>query len=365
MRSELLVDAKQFMEDLDKTIRGAKETVQVQSMTFEGDYAGIQVMEALIASKAKNRQLLIDSYSKVVINDHFVFGPYYFISPAFRKEIRETKSLIQKGLQNGIEVKFTNPTGLLMHRYPLRNHKKMVVVDQEVSYIGGINFSEHNFQWHDAMIRVEDRQVSNALSDDFESTWSGINQSRKVALGDTMLYFMNGSRSKPEYEDIFGMIEKAKKTIDIFSPYVSDPLLSRIKNRKNKDVKVRIISSEKNNKSVFKKHLGNELRKGYFQLWHYLKGMSHLKAILIDQEILIMGSSNFDIVSYYFEQEVILVSRNLDLIAEFNSKVYSKDLEESIQVDPNDIKESKNTAFLMQLLNWAAYKGSTYLLSTR
>ena len=49
--------------------------------------------------------------------------------------------------------------------------------------------------------------------------------------------------------------------------------------------------------------------------------MSHMKAILVDDEKLIFGSSNYDLVSYYFEQEVVFMSEDKALIDEFRKKV--------------------------------------------
>ena len=49
--------------------------------------------------------------------------------------------------------------------------------------------------------------------------------------------------------------------------------------------------------------------------------MFHLKAMLIDRKILIFGSSNFDFVSYYCEQEVVMVSQDENLVSLFCNQV--------------------------------------------
>ena len=365
MQGKLLVDAENFMARLEEDILHARGTVMVQAMTFEGDNAGKRLIEAMISSQAKERFLLIDSYTKAVINDHFVIGPEYLRSSSFREEVKKTKQIIQEGLKSGIQIKFTNPLGFLGYKYPLRNHKKMISIDGMVSYIGGINFSDHNFAWHDAMIRVEDNRLSQVIEEDFRMTLSGMNQSRKVELAEGALYFLNGSRSKSLYEDLFSHLSEARKTIDIISPYVSDPLLSHLKNKVGRRVQIRIISPRENNKSIFKKYLNNELQKGYFELLHYQKGMSHLKAILIDGETLIMGSSNFDFVSYHFEQEVVLVSKDKTMLREFEEKVLNVDLSLSKRVTPDGLSSSKSVGVLVDVLHKVSYWAGTSFLKPK
>ena len=54
--------------------------------------------------------------------------------------------------------------------------------------------------------------------------------------------------------------------------------------------------------------------------------MSHLKAMLIDDEYLIAGSSNFDYLSYRLYQEIIAIFTDRDLIDDFRERVMLPDL---------------------------------------
>lgn len=361
MKTKLLVNAENFMLQLEKDILAAMDSVLVQAMTFEGDNAGRRLIKALMGSHAKRKVLVVDSYTRAVINDHFVVGFEYLRSSAFRSEVKETRKLFNDASNAGIEIKFTNPLGVFMYKYPLRNHKKMVVVDSRISYIGGINFSDHNFEWHDAMIRIEEEDIGGLLYQDIQQTLDGVNQSNKHEIGDdSFLYFLNGIKSKEIYKDLFDHISSARRSIDIISPYVSDPLLSLIQGF-NSNLSIRLISPGKNNKSIFKKYLDQEAKKGCFKLYHYQPGMSHLKAILVDDSTLIMGSSNFDVISYYFEQEVVFVSKHKPLIQEFRTKVLNVDLEESKRVDVADIEPSNVSGLLKGLKLFSQLASSSFL----
>ncbi len=63
-------------------------------------------------------------------------------------------------------------------------------------------------------------------------------------------------------------------------------------------------------------------------------GMSHLKAMLIDGERLIVGSSNFDFVSWACEEELAAVIRQPGLIADFQARIIDPALAEALPLGP-------------------------------
>ena len=337
------------MERLENVASAATESLYAQAMTFEGDEAGQWLIDVMKASPAKEKKLLIDSYSKVVINDHFVKSLKYFRDKAFRNEVKETAKLVTHAIAEGIDVKFTNPVGFLGQKYPLRNHKKMVIVDGSVSFLGGINFSDHNFAWHDMMVELRDAKLGKSLVADFQCTWKGINQSTSVKTDKGTLYLFNGSRSKALYEEFFDHVKAAKETIKIISPYISEPLLGVLRYAAANGVEITIVSPQENNKSIFKNIILAEQQKGYFKLKEY-PGMSHMKAILIDGEKLIFGSSNYDLVSYYFEQEVVFVSEDAALIENFDQSVMSGIREVSGGSEYSEF-QSKKASVIMSLID--------------
>ena len=317
-------------------------------MTFEGDAAGKWLIELMKQSPAKEKRLLVDSYSKVVINDHFVKSLKYLKDETFRNEVTETRLLIKEAQDAGIKVQFTNPVGLIGQRYPLRNHKKMVLIDEEISFLGGINFSDHNFAWHDMMVKLTDRELGKILTGDFMNTWNGVNQSETWQTSRGQLYLFNGSNSTVLYETFFEHLRKANDSIKVISPYISEPLLKVLRSVAKHGVEITVISPQENNKSIFKNIILSEREKGYFKLMEY-PGMSHMKAILIDGKKLIFGSSNYDLVSYFFEQEVVFLSEDQSLVHEFEKKVLSEVTEFS---SPGYSKfQANKAALLMKLLN--------------
>jgi cardiolipin synthase A/B len=210
------------------------------------------------------------------------------------------------------------------------------------------------------MIEIDDHAIAKCLARDFKLTWQGVNQSQNYLLGDSNLYFFSGSKSKSLYNEFFEEICAAKKSVSVISPYISEPLFSILKKVSQKGVKVKIVSPKENNKSIFKQYVESEAAKGYFELFNY-PGMSHLKAILIDDERLIFGSSNYDLVSYYFEQEVVMVSSNSHLVSLFVNEVMIPTMKDSSRLDVS-AKTKSAVPILMKALNFLCKYSSQTIL---
>ena len=172
-------------------------------------------------------------------------------------------------------------------------------------------------------------QEVNHIAADFEQTWKKQNQSKAAHLPHSRLYLLDGSRSRDLYEEIFEAIRQARQSIKLLSPYVSKPLLSVLE-QLDTHVDVQIITPLSNNKSIMTHLLLNEAKGKSWQIGLYKNGMSHAKALLIDDQKLIIGSSNFDFVSYELEQEIVLATSDSALIKEFIDEVWDQDARHSI-----------------------------------
>ncbi|MFK7951617.1 MAG: phosphatidylserine/phosphatidylglycerophosphate/cardiolipin synthase family protein [Ekhidna sp.] len=348
-KSKILLGSNAFKESVELVAKKATKSFFVQAMTFEGDDAGKWLISVMKSSPAKEKKILIDSYSKVVINDQFIFSTKYWSDKEFRKEVLNTKTLIKEAIEAGIEVKFTNPVGWVGQKYPLRNHKKMVIIDEQYCYLGGINFSDHNFSWHDMMISLDSLDLGNRLGNDFRETQKDNNQSKEIETDKGVLYLLNGIKSKGIYDSLFKRISSAKQSVEVISPYISEPLLNVLKLTASKGVQITIITPKVNNKSIFKNLILAEKDKGYFQLKEY-PGMSHMKAVLIDGEELLFGSSNYDLISYYFEQEVVLCSKDTGIITQFQNLVL-KDVQKYSEDESISKWSVRKASIIMSLVN--------------
>lgn len=304
-----------FFNQLAVDIQNAHKSVCIQCMSFEADQVGHKIIELLAHKPNLDRTLLIDFYSKYVVNDVFLFSPQGLLNKRNAlKERLALKPLLNEACEAGIKILFTAPMGFLLHKYPARNHKKMILIDDNISYLGGLNFTEHNFDWADLMIRHTHPLFNEVLRDSFLNDISNKNTAPVMQVDKhNTLFFLDGRKTREAWDELLSIISKAKKVVAI-SPYISYPMLdaiSRVPDNK-------VITPKNNNKP-------------YVQLIHNLKrykninfleaegNMVHMKVLILDDETAIYGSANFDTISYLFEKEVVLKRTDRHLVEQLNT----------------------------------------------
>ncbi len=327
MSIDLLVDSAEFWNRLSRDISDAQREILIQAMTFEGDSVGLQLMELLLGKNPKcRRRIIIDDYTNIILSDKFFFAPWNRFNDELRRERRNTQEMVYKARKAGIEVRFSNPIGPFFRHAFRRDHKKMVVIDRKVLYIGGINFSEHNFFWHDSMLRVEDSDAAEFLAEDFNGSWNNKNLSRNAEFGPLRLFVFNGCNNRIAWETVFGIIKQARHSIKVHSPYITNPFLRILKQKREEGIEVAIVSAGNNNKPFIKHYITYLCKRYGLPLWYYWNRMSHLKAIVIDDCLLIIGSSNFDYLSYQMLQEIVGVVSDRAIVGDFIARVWDPDI---------------------------------------
>ncbi len=313
-------------------------------MSFEADQAGYQVVDLLNRHPHLQRRLLIDAYSTVVVNDTWLAKPFGSTRwKTARKEARQLWPLLQQAMSNGIDIRFTQPLGPLFLKYPFRNHKKCVLIDHNLSYVGGINITDHNFGWNDLMIRQQVEPLTSALQNSFEADWQAgflpkalvTDLPKKLSKAqafdqqkpspdantnpppayqqidpNTELYLLDGLSTKTAYRQLQQTVEQAKR-IEVFSPYISYPMLDSVA----KVADHTVWMPEHNNKPLINllSHLPRYRSLNIQKIPGSHEDMLHAKVMILDEETVLYGSSNFDVISYLFEQEMVIVRRDAEL----------------------------------------------------
>ncbi len=346
----LLVNAPEFVDAVEPAILQARCRVLVQVMTFEMDSVGRRFWDLLVRSPAEEKVLCVDAFSTAKISDDLIFSLRFLSDPEFRREVRDTRKLLRSAERNGVRIVVTNPMGCLWRKFPIRNHKKMMVVDDE-AFLGGFNLSEHNFRWHDLMMRTGCPTLVAALAGDFYDTMRGVNSSRIVPTPLGKLYFLDGRRSRAEYEELFATIERARESIDVITPYVSDPLLARLA-QLAESVRVRVINPAHNNKAILQQELFRAAAGSNLEVLLYQPEMCHVKAVVVDGTQLILGSCNFDFVAYDLQQEVVLCTDHRGLVEQFRDRVLEPMLAQSIAAESAPARLYHRAGLVVPLSRW-------------
>jgi cardiolipin synthase len=330
---KLLLEATEFVESLTQDVQMAKSSVYAQTLSFEADAGGNCLADLFFSHSGIERHLIIDSYTQHIINDRYLFSPSALFDRELQSEARGTRQLIDKLRSSGVGVKWVNPMGLGMRKISARNHKKIIGVDHTAAYIGGINFSQHNFDWHDLMIRFDEPEIVEFLKDDFFQTWKGNNQGVVREFSDVTISLLDGSQSELYSEPVLELLRSAKKSIFVESPYLSAPYYNVLGEMSKKGVMVTVLAPASNNWGLYDAYTRWEVERNQLQLRYYPNRMSHLKAILVDEKSLVVGSSNFDFFSYHLHQELMAIIREPAIVADFLRRVAKPDLAVSIAPD--------------------------------
>jgi cardiolipin synthase len=316
----LLVGAAAFRGQALADMSRARRRLYVQAMTFEADEAGRSIAEGVLQSPASDRRALVDDYSRWVINDRLVYAPHNLPDRALQAEARATREMFASMRRDGVGVRVTNPMGvLLLSGLPFRNHKKLIVAD-DVAYVGGINFSDHNFSWRDLMLRIEGAAAADLLAGDFLAGWEGRSKSWSADLGPLGLHSFDGRDNAPAFRGLMAAIDGAEREIRVVSPYLTFPFLDSLEAAARRGVRVQLITPLANNKPTVRDYLLWAAARAGFEV-RLAAAMIHLKAMLIDGRTLVLGSSNFDFVSYSAEEELMAVVTDAALIGTFQQEV--------------------------------------------
>jgi cardiolipin synthase A/B len=331
--SEILVGGAEFWSRLREDIAAATTSIRVQTLSFEGDAAGLALAGALRASPCPDKRMLVDSFNQYFQNDRFIYAPHNARRPDLQAEVRATRNMIAELCRTGVQVRHTNPAGRVLHRLPARDHKKIVVIDRRVAYIGGINFSDHNFAWHDMMIRIDRADVAAALENDFMATWNGSRAPAVTDCTDIQLLSLTGDGNEETVHRVLDCITRARCRIYVMSPYMTFPFTVALRRAIERGVHVTVLTPVENNRGFLRTYMRAEAQACGIDLRESHGKMSHLKAMLIDDEVLIAGSSNFDWLTYHLLGEILIISRDRNTIQQFKQRVLQPDLQGSVPAD--------------------------------
>ena len=327
---ELLVGSAAFWDRARPEIEQARRRVLVQAMTFEGDSAGLAAARAVGGSQAADRRVLVDDYTRLMLSDRWVGAGE---PPAHSAaEAAQTRAMFRDLQTAGAPVRVTNPVRPSMTNYPARNHKKLLVTE-DVAWLGGLNFADHNFAWDDLMVRLEGREVADALAMDFEATWNSRAAPWRLELPSITLIGMDGRSNRRSMSEVDTLIAEARREIVLVSPYATRPFLDGLARARRRGVNVRLITPLANNKPLVRDAMLGFAVAADFELV-LIPRMSHLKGLSVDGETVVVGSANFDIVSLEAEEELLAIIRDPQFAGAFQRQVIEPLTAKGLAVPP-------------------------------
>ena len=233
----------------------------------------------------------------------------------------------------GIDAhKFNKVVPRLTVAYNNRDHRKILVIDGQIGYTGGVNLADEYINqrerfghWKDSSVRLDGRAVK-ALTRLFLMNWY-INQGEiedfdkyhmeNQAVDGEGFYIPFGSGPKPIYKSQVGksvyqnIINQATDFVYITTPYliIDYDLTEDIRNAALRGVDVRIVTPfipDKKLIQIVTRGAYPDLMEAGVKIYEYTPGFIHSKQVLADDEVAVVGTINFDYRSlvHHYENAV-------------------------------------------------------------
>ncbi|MGL5246356.1 MAG: cardiolipin synthase [Mycoplasmoidaceae bacterium] len=343
---------KDLVEETVKLIRKAKKTINIEFYILS-DSIWLNVLTNELVKKSK------EGVKIKVMFDYI--GSHKKMSKNFISTLKK----------NNIEYSVFNSTKLMkfVSNTNFRNHRKGIIVDNKYCLTGGsnigdeyINLKKGYFYWSDVNFIIEGESV-HSLSLQFYYDWHKETNKRTTSntnlineISDLKKFEAKNSneiiqilQSEPysEFKIFKNIITKynsvAKKRIWIYTPYFasnSDYIESLISaSMSGVDVKI-ILPGKPDNKKIIlsiNRFLYEKLLNANIKIYEY-NGFIHTKAIIIDDDVVVLGSNNLDMRSLFinFETAIIVKSKEINSYLVNN---FLQDINNSIFFGKDDLNE--------------------------
>lgn len=307
---ELLVDGDQTFDTIFADIARAQKWLVAQFYIIRDDKVGKEFQQALLAARRRGVRVLL-LYDSVG-SKHLPQG------------------YLRKLMDAGVEVEsfVTNRKLGVRFQVNFRNHRKLVIVDGKVAYLGGLNVGDEYLgrdrrfgPWRDTHLQVKGPAIL-PLFLAFCEDWNyaagqvpGIdlpqvsNEGRIQALS-----FASGPADELEICPVIylGAIREARRRIWIASPYFVPDTATRIalQHAALRGVDVRVLLPGKPDHQLpwwTSYSYYPALRQAGVRVFRMREGFMHQKVLLVDNDLAMVGSINFDHRSFFlnFEHAVL------------------------------------------------------------
>ena len=330
----LLVGGEQKIDALIEAIEEAREHVHLEYYILEPGAVAERVIAALIAAAQRGVKvrLLLDAVGSA----------------------RSGRRLLGPLRKAGGEIARFHPFRAVLLRplLNLRTHRKVVVIDGCIGFVGGINLCDQvdarssDNAWHDYHLRLEGQAVG-WLQALFAEDWL---YATRANLPEADLYpvcergpvtaqvLASGPDSDSEaiHRAYIQAIHDSRQRVWLVTPYFvpGEAALMALSSAAMRGVDVRLLVPWRSDarlvdyagRSYFDELLGRGVR-----IWQYRAGMLHAKALVVDEDLSIVGTANFDPRSFRLNFEVALAVYDAGFCARLAAQV-EQDFERARQL---------------------------------
>lgn len=328
----LISDYEQSLDAMAEAIRQARRYVHVEFYILQSDDSTDNFFRAL--EEAAERGVVVR-----VLLDHWANRG----KPFYKRTLRRLDAM-------GAHWHLMLPVQPLRGRWQrpdLRNHRKLLVIDGDVAYMGSQNVTDSSYNlrknirrglhWVDLMVRVEGPVVA-SINAVFLSDW--YSETDETLRDEIDLFSVTTGPGELDCQIVpsgpgfdfqnnlklfLGLLFAARERIIIVSPYFvpDEALLLAITTACQRGVHVELFVSEEGDQAMVyhaqRSYYETLLRAGVV-IWMYRKPfILHSKSVTIDDEVAVIGSSNMDMRSFGLNLEVSMLVRGQEFVRDMRA----------------------------------------------
>ncbi|OCA84252.1 cardiolipin synthase [Bacillus sp. FJAT-27225] len=336
--TKTLTNGEETFGNILRELKKAKHHIHLEYYIIRDDGIGKEI-KSVLANKAREGVKV-----RVLFDD---VGSWKLS----RKYINDLKNA-------GVEIVPFGPVKLpfLSSKFNFRNHRKIIVIDGVVGFVGGLNIGDEYLGrikkigfWRDTHLMLKGEAVR-SLQVIFAQDWYYM--TNHSLLTEEYLPQGKGSRFQGgvhliaggpdnEYTTIknmlFSMITAAEKSVWIASPYFipDEDIFSALKIAALSGIDVRILMPNKPDKWIVfhasRSYFPDMLEAGV-KIYEYTRGFMHSKIVIVDGELASIGTSNMDMRSFHLNFEVNAFLYRTDSTRKLVAD-YGKDLKDSKRLE--------------------------------
>lgn len=329
---KLFSDYESIFDTIISDIDAAQSKVDLSFYIWKEDGRVDDVAEALI--RAAQRGVQCRALADAI-------GSKHFLQNALLKRLRDA----------GVSFAVALPIGTLLafeSRRDLRNHRKIIVIDEKIAYLGSQNMVDPRFfkqksgagKWIDAMVRVTGATAS-SVDGVFTLDWTvetgsifnlpSLSTSQTSLRNGAMIQIApSGPELQPEaiYQLMLSAIYIARYELIITTPYFvpDEAILAALLTAAQRGVQVTLIVPAHNDSLLVRyasvAHYDDLISNGV-KIAHFNGGLLHTKSLTIDGEISMFGSVNLDMRSLWLNFEISLLIYDRNFTETLRSLQYS------------------------------------------
>lgn len=332
---EVMMTGKQLFSAMLDDIGSAEKSISKETYEFWGEKIATPLTLALAEASAR--------------------GVYTHVMMDYLGSVKATSKQLQNMKKTGVEViRWRKPYWYQISTLNHRSHRKLLIVDSRIAYIGGVNSADpwitdiEDGGYKDYHFRLTG-PIVNEVQGLFSINW--VPATGRLLTGDryysipdsTGSASMQITSSNPIEGQInvrkmmLYAIASAEETIRIGTAYFypDQDFIDALKVAANRDVQIRIITpGEKIDKKFVRKAtytIWDELLEAGIEVYEYLPSKYHAKILIVDNYFVSVGSTNIDNRSFRLNDEA-----NVNILdSDFGQKMaalFDEDLKSSTQI---------------------------------